>query len=74
MRKKSSSRSVFFTQEMQDAIKLLASKGVINGTSATTFAPNDPISRAEIAALTIRMLDKLDPNEDGGFSDVTRAN
>ncbi len=62
------------SKEMQDAIKLLASKGVINGTSETTFAPDSTISRAEIAALLMRTLSLLDPNANGGFIDVTSAN
>ena len=61
-------------QEMQDAIKILASKGIINGTSATEFSPDDTITRAQIAALIVRMLSVLDPNADGGFADVTPAN
>ena len=60
--------------EMQTAIKTLAAKGVINGTSETTFSPDDTISRAEVAALIVRTLSKLDPNEDGGFADVTQSN
>ena len=59
--------------EMQSAIKLLASKGIINGTSDTAFSPDATISRAEVAALIIRMLGRLDPNADGGFSDVARS-
>lgn len=34
--------------------ELLASKGVVNGTSETTFAPNTSITRAEFAALLVR--------------------
>jgi len=60
--------------EMQNAIKTLAAKGRINGTSETTFSPDASISRAEIAALIVRTLSKLDPNEDGGFVDVTKDN
>lgn len=59
--------------EMQNAIKLLASKGIINGTSATEFSPNNSISRAEVAAIILRTISKLDPNADGGFSDVEEA-
>lgn len=59
-------------QEMQDAIRYLASKGIVNGTSETTFNPDGSISRAEIAALVVRALGKLDPNADGEFADVTK--
>jgi arabinogalactan endo-1,4-beta-galactosidase len=61
------------SKEMQEAIKVLASKGIINGTSTTTFAPDSPITRAEIAALITRTLAKYDANADGGFSDVKRS-
>ena len=61
------------SKEMQDAISILASKGIINGTTATTFSPDGTITRAEIAALIVRTLSKLDPNADGGFTDVGRS-
>ncbi len=60
--------------EMQEAIKLLASKGIISGISETEFSPDKSISRAEVAAIILRTLSKLDENADGGFSDVTKAN
>lgn len=60
--------------EMQEAIKLLASKGIISGTSETKFSPDKSISRAEVAAIILRTLSKLDQNADGGFSDVTKQN
>ena len=56
--------------EMQEAIKILAAKGIISGASPTEFSPDAPITRAEIAALITRTLSKLDANADGGFSDV----
>lgn len=60
--------------EMQNAIKTLAAKGIINGTSETTFSPDSSITRAEIVALMLHTLSKLDPNQDGGFADVTKEN
>jgi hypothetical protein len=60
------------TREMQEAIRILASKGVIAGTSPTEFSPDAPISRAEIAALIVRTLAKYDGGADGGFADVQR--
>jgi hypothetical protein len=56
--------------EMQNAIKVLASKGIISGTTATEFSPDASITRAEIAALILRTLSKLDSNANGGFKDV----
>ena len=61
------------SQEMQNAINILAAKGIINGTSATTFSPDSTITRAEIAALVVKTLSKLDPNANGGFTDVSRS-
>jgi len=60
--------------EMRDAIKLLASRGIINGTTKTQYSPDKTISRAEVTALLMRTLALLDPNEDGGFSDVSSVN
>jgi hypothetical protein len=60
--------------EIQEAIRVLASKGIIMGTDKTrrTFSPDASITRAETAALIVRALAKLDPNEDGRFTDVKR--
>lgn len=58
---------------MQNAIKNLASKGVIKGTTEEEFSPEKPITRAEVAALIVRILNIDDPNADGGFVDVERA-
>ncbi len=37
-----------------DPIAWAAAKGVVNGTSATTFDPNDPITREQMAAILYR--------------------
>ncbi|MDR2711509.1 MAG: S-layer homology domain-containing protein [Clostridiales bacterium] len=60
------------SQEMRDAIEILTSKGIIKGTGATTFSPDNHISRAEIASILTRALSKYDPNADGGFNDVQK--
>ncbi|MDE7325289.1 MAG: leucine-rich repeat protein, partial [Lachnospiraceae bacterium] len=62
------------SQEMQDAIRYLASKGIIAGRTATTFAPDGSITRAEIATLLVKALGKFDPNAVATFSDVSRRN
>ena len=41
------------------AVNTLASLGIINGTSATTFAPNRSITRAEFIAICTRFSKKL---------------
>jgi len=40
----------------REAINGLAAIGVINGTSATTFSPDQPVSRAQVAALVARLI------------------
>jgi hypothetical protein len=59
--------------EMQKAINLLASKSIIKGTSMTTFSPDSPINRAEITALVMRVISKINPNTDGKFTDVKKS-
>ncbi len=61
------------SEAMSHAILVLASKGIISGTSATEFSPDASISRAEIAALIVRTLSKLDPQANGGFTDVNSS-
>lgn len=58
------------SEEMQESIKILSAKGVIDGTSPTEFSPEKTITRAEVAALLLRVLAQIDPNADGGFIDV----
>ena len=58
--------------EMQKAIRYLASKGIINGTTATTFSPDGSINRAEIAALLVRALGKLNSGATTNFKDVSK--
>ena len=59
--------------EMQSAIKYLASKGIINGTTATTFSPDGSISRAEIAALILRAIGKNSVSVQNVFKDVSSS-
>ena len=58
------------SKEMQEAIRVLSAKGIINGTSETAFSPDSPITRAQIAILITKTLSKLDANANGGFGDV----
>ena len=60
--------------EMQKAIRYLASMGVIDGITKTTFSPDASISRAEIAKLLVVALGKLDSTATTDFKDVTRNN
>jgi len=61
------------SQEMQRAIRTLAAKGIIDGVTPTEFRPDDPLTRAQVAALITRVLGINNPNADGGFSDVNRG-
>lgn len=40
-------------------IDRMRDEGLMNGKTATEFAPNDPITRAEVATVLSRLLDKL---------------
>ncbi len=58
--------------EMQKAIRYLASKGIINGTTETTFSPDQTISRAQIASLMVQTLGKMDNSATANFKDVPK--
>lgn len=51
------------------AIEELAARGIISGTSDTTFSPGESIRRGDFVALLMRMLDTEAPAETA-FSDV----
>jgi hypothetical protein len=59
------------SEEMQTAINSLAKAGIISGVTDVEFAPDKPITRAEIAALLLRMTVKEEESGNGGFEDVT---
>lgn len=59
--------------EMQKAILYLTSKGIISGTSATTFSPDSTINRQQIAALIMRALGKVDNTATTNFTDVSSS-
>ncbi len=47
------------TQEAQDAINQLATLGVTNGTGPTTFSPDDPVTREQMASFVARLLEQI---------------
>ena len=57
------------TSPAKKQIEVLASKGIINGTSAQTFSPKKAISRADYLVLLLKALD-LNADFDKNFSDV----
>lgn len=59
------------SDEVEQAVNSLAKSGIINGTSETEFSPDKPITRAEIAALLLRMTTKNIEDSNGDFIDVT---
>lgn len=59
------------TEEMQKAITSLAKAGIISGTGENEFSPDKGITRAEIAALLLRITSQNDADGNGGFEDVT---
>ncbi|GIP42927.1 hypothetical protein J45TS6_13860 [Paenibacillus sp. J45TS6] len=53
----------------QKEIEVLASKGIVEGTSVMNFSPEIQISRADFLVLLVRALE-LDADIDGNFKDV----
>ena len=55
-----------------DAINSLADKGIIKGTSETTYSPANNITRADFAILLVRAFEKESDNTEN-FSDVSES-
>ena len=55
-----------------DAINSLADKGIIKGTSETTFSPGNDITRADFAILLVRAFEKTSDNTEN-FADVSES-
>lgn len=53
----------------KDKIEVMAAKGVINGTSDTTFSPSQNIKRADFIVILVKALG-LDAKADSNFNDV----
>lgn len=60
------------SDEMKKAIQALSKADVMNGTSETEFSPDKSITRAELAAVILRLTTQQEEKENGGFIDVTR--
>ena len=57
-----------------EAIGYLTDKGIVNGTSQTTFSPNKSITRAELVTLLAKMSGvEPTPYTNTGFSDVAKT-
>ena len=50
-----------FTDTKNDKILMLNGLGIINGKSATEFAPNDYLTREEAATIIVRMVNRMFP-------------
>lgn len=60
-------------QEMKKAALALSQAGIVEGTSDKNFEPDKALTRAELAAMLLRVSAKEDGgNTDSGFADVTR--
>lgn len=53
----------------KEAIEYLASKGIIKGTSPTTYSPAEPVKRADFILLLVRALE-FSSDFDANFADV----
>ncbi|WP_426452201.1 S-layer homology domain-containing protein [Paenibacillus sp. S-38] len=57
----------------QDAVELLASRGIIQGTGPSEFAPGRQVTRAEFVSLLVRTLDLTGAAAGADFRDVDPA-
>ena len=55
------------------AVQFLYEKGIINGKSERTFAPNDPITREEFAKIIVLATESELASKTGTFSDVKKG-
>ena len=59
-------------QKEKEFIKILAAKGILQGSSAGQFSPNATIQRSEILTILVRMSYAYDNSAVSAFSDVAR--
>lgn len=52
------SSTSYFTDTTAESVNALYEKGIVNGKTETTFAPDDDITRAEISAILTRVMGK----------------
>lgn len=52
------------------AIRNLFSKGIVNGRGDGNFAPNDKVTRAEMAKMLVQSMDIYDENAESKFADT----
>ena len=53
-----------------DAVDYVYEHGIMNGTSATTFSPNTPMTRAMLVTVLWRMAGSPEVTEKAAFTDV----
>ena len=59
--------------DSQTAINQLADLGITQGTSATTYSPDDAVQRGHMALFIARLMDKMDPFADPGAGEDDAA-
>ena len=61
------------SEEFKTAINWAVQEGVTEGTSPTTFSPNETCTRAQIVTFLWRMAGKPAPTKDAAFTDLTQS-
>ncbi|MEM7141790.1 MAG: S8 family serine peptidase [Actinomycetota bacterium] len=56
-----------------DGVNWMVDQGITNGTSPTTFSPNDPVTRGQLAAFLHRYAGSPAPASQASFADVSRG-
>ena len=60
------------SEETRQAVSLLTEKNYVKGVSATEFCPDKNVSRAEFAAMALRMLNYMGENKPYYLKDVSK--
>ena len=56
-----------------DAVSYVVSKNIMNGVTAVSFAPGDPLSRAQMCQIIYNMAGKPDVSGESNYSDISDA-
>lgn len=56
-----------------DAVNYVSAKGIMNGVTTTTFAPDDPLSRAQMCQIIYNMAGAPNVSGETGYSDIPAA-
>lgn len=56
----------------KDNIAIASAHGIVNGYDSTTFGPNDPITREQMAVMVVKAFDLKDENRKQSLKTKTK--